>query len=116
MDEEALEEEAALLVAAWLCWLVAAAVPDSVGVVSPVQAARPKVIRAANEAKILTFFINLSAISTLLQLPKARYLASSSSSARFSRVLVGELKYIKIINLSATVKLRFLSFGVFRFR
>lgn len=76
MDEEALELlEALALVAAWL-WLVAAAVPDSVGVVSPVQAARPKVIRAANEAKILTFFINLS----------------------------------------ATVKLRFLSFGVFRFR
>lgn len=80
MDEEALElatEEALALVAAWLCWLVAAgSVPDSVGVVSPVQAARPKVMRAANEAKILTFFINLS----------------------------------------ATVKLRFLSFGVFRFR
>ena len=77
MDEEALELllEALALVAAWLCWLVAAAVPDSVGV-SPVQAARPKVIRAANEAKILTFFINLS----------------------------------------ATIKLRFLSFGVFRFR
>ena len=76
MDEEALELllEALALVAAWL-WLVAAAVPDSVGVCS-VQAARPKVIRAANEAKILTFFINLS----------------------------------------ATVKLRFLSFGVFRFR
>ena len=77
MDEEALELlEALALVAAWLCWLVAAAVPDSVGVVSPVQAARPKVIRAANEAKILTFFINLS----------------------------------------ATIMLRFLSFGVFRFR
>lgn len=76
LDEEALELlEALALVAAWL-WLVAAAVPDSVGVVSPVQAARPKVIRAANEAKILTFFINLS----------------------------------------ATIKLRFLSFGVFRFR
>ena len=75
MDEEALELlEALALVAAWL-WLVAAAVPDSVGV-SLVQAARPKVIRAANEAKILTFFINLS----------------------------------------ATIKLRFLSFGVFRFR
>lgn len=77
MDDEAAfeDEEAALLEVAWL-WLVAAAVPDSVGVVSPVQAARPKVIRAANEAKILTFFINLY----------------------------------------ATVKLRFLSFGVFRFR
>ena len=48
---------------------------DSAAGVS-VQAARPKVIRAANEAKILTFFINLS----------------------------------------ATIKLRFLSFGVFRFR
>ena len=83
MDLElaALDEEAAwlaaLLEAAWLAaWLVASAVPDSVGVVSPVQAARPKVIRAANEAKILTFFRNLS----------------------------------------ATIKLRFLSFGVFRFR
>jgi hypothetical protein len=79
LDEEAAfeDEEAALLEAAWLAaWLVASAVPDSVGAVSPVQAARPKVIRAANEAKILTFFINLS----------------------------------------ATVKLRFLSFGVFRFR
>ena len=76
LDEEALELlEALALVAAWL-WLVAAAVPDSGAGVCSVQAARPKVIRAANEAKILTFFINLS----------------------------------------ATVKLRFLSFGVFRFR
>ena len=57
-------ELAALEVLALAAWEVAAALvasTDSAAGVS-VQAARPKVIRAANEAKILTFFIVPSAI------------------------------------------------------